>query len=121
MRLFFLVIDIVAFFLGMLFWSGGLGFNDLVISSYGAVLFMVALCALMIYCLCVNGGNKVWSVINGTLIFVAIFCSACFFDLIPFMPSSEVAGTVYGMLMLPFWLAGGGSSTAEIVIIIKFL
>ena len=113
-----MILAVIAFLLGTIFfWSCGcLGFHDVVISSYGAILTMVSLCILIVYGLCVNGANKLLSAITGLLIFMGIFFFACFVDLVAFMPSSEQARTVYGILCLPFLLSGGGSATTQIII-----
>lgn len=109
---------IATFFIGAFFWGGALGFNDPIISGYGAILFMGSLCFLIVYGLCVNGGNKIWSVITGVLLFIGCFSTACLFGTIPFMPSPEEAGTIYGILALPFIMAGAGSGTGQVIIII---
>ena len=119
-----MIIAIIGFFVGVLCWTG-CGLYDETLCSYGAILAMASLCVLIVYGLCANSRSCrhpfaaiVFSALSGLLLFAGIFSLFCVYELIPIMPNTEEAKSIYWGLALPLLLTGGGTTAARFIIII---
>lgn len=55
--------------------------------------------------------------LGGIILCGCLFSFFCYLDLVPGMPQTEIARTIYGWLSIGF-LAGGGAGTASGVVVV---
>ena len=113
-----LLIYIPTTIIGILLWTGAIGFHDNFLSLFGFILFVLAF-FMSISILLAKEDYKVWGFVNGFIFAAMVFTAFLYFGLVPYLKLNANGKNVFGLMTLTLLGIGIISTVIEIVFIIK--